>query len=227
MGIMFQKITKEVMFTGMESNQSIVHISIADMVADKLREGIKNGTFKSNQKLIETELCKLMEVSRTPIRTAFNVLVEEGLLERVQGYGVVVANKDAEAGCYYEILEVLERVALERAIDNISDAELTELKNIQNELEEKWNGRKEFVIMESPEGDGFSALDMQFHSIIEKASKNPLIKEYIGILCERGGITGFMKNITESSISEHRIIIRAIEEKDAVLADLIMKRHFE
>lgn len=27
--------TEEVMFTGMESNQSIVHISITDMVADK------------------------------------------------------------------------------------------------------------------------------------------------------------------------------------------------
>lgn len=86
--------TKEVIYTGMEANQPIVHISITDIVAAKLRDGIKDGTFKIDQKLVETELCKIMEVSRTPIRKAFNVLVDEGLLERIEGYGVVVAKKN-------------------------------------------------------------------------------------------------------------------------------------
>ncbi len=211
----------------MESNQPIVHISITDMVADKLRDGIRDGTFKTNQKLIETELGKIMEVSRTPIRKAFNVLVEEGLLERIQGYGVVVAGNDIERGYCFEILGALERVALEKAIIHISYEDLADLKKVQNELEAMWSSINRSVDVNCEEWKAFSILDRKFHDIIIRASGNPLIGEYVNLVCRKGNITEFIKNISEHSISEHRTIIKVIEEKNSVLADKTMKHHFE
>ncbi len=215
------------MFSGMESNESIVHISISDMVANKLRYGIMNGTFKSNQKLIETDLCKIMEVSRTPIRKAFNVLVEEGLLERIEGYGVIVAYTDMESSYYWEVLESLERVAMEKAIHNTTDVDLSELKIVQNELEEKWNNLKQSVEVTSSEWKDLGKIDMDFHNIVVRASGNPLIDEYIVMICQKGNITNYMKNISEDSILEHRIMIKAIEEKNIVMADNTIRQHFE
>lgn len=211
----------------MESNQPIVHISITDMVADKLRDGIRDGTFRANQKLIETELCKIMEVSRTPIRKAFNVLIEEGLLERIQGFGVVVAGNDIERSYCFEILGALERVALDKAIKHITYVDLTALHEIQTKLEELWKSKAGMIEFNSDEWKAFSKLDKNFHNIIVRASGNPLIGEYIEVVSLKGGITSYTGRITDNTLSEHRILIQAIEDKDTVLADETMKHHFE
>ncbi|WMJ88929.1 GntR family transcriptional regulator [Anaerocolumna sp. MB42-C2] len=211
----------------MDSNQSIVHISITDMVANKLREGIKDGTFKSNQKLIETDLCKIMEVSRTPIRKAFEVLVEEGLLERIQGYGVVVAYKDIKLNYYVEILEVLEQFALERAIDNITENEISELKKIQKNMEELWNTEKKLITINSESWKAFSIYDIKFHNTLVKASGNPLIDEYIDLICKKAEITSYVNNITDKDLEDHRLILEAVGEKNLQVVGNTMKCHMD
>lgn len=213
--------------TGTESNQPIVHASITDMVADKLRDRIRDGTFKTNQKLIEAELCKIMEVSRTPIRKAFNILVEEGFLERIRGYGVVVAGNENGRNYYFEIFTALERAALEKAVIHISYADLADLKKIQLELEAMWMGKDKLKEFGPDEWKAFSKMDIKFHDSIVRASGNPLISEYIELFCQKGNITEYTKKLTQKSIFEHRNIIKAIEEKNADLADQILKNHFD
>lgn len=219
--------TKEAMFTDTESTSSIVHISISDMVAEKLRDGIMNGTFRSNQKLVEADLCRKMEVSRTPIRKAFSILEEEGLIERIQGYGVVVAIKDIETKYYWDILIALERVALEKAIDKIANENLNEMRAVQYKLEEILKNKKQSPIEESDEWEAIAELDHKFHDIIVKKSGNPLLSEYIDVICKRGNILRFMKTVNEESIEEHRSLIHAMEEKNLVKADNLIKIHFE
>lgn len=55
-----------------------------------LREQILNGEFKPGERLFETDLAEMLDVSRTPIRTALIQLADEGLLEKLQGGGYVV-----------------------------------------------------------------------------------------------------------------------------------------
>lgn len=216
--------TKEVMFTENESNQPIVHISISDMVADKLRDGIMNGTFRFNQKLVETDLCKKMEVSRTPIRKAFDILIKEGLIKRIQGSGVVVVYREREIKHYWEVIEILLKAAMERIITNITETEVDELKAIQNKLEEKWDVMKNSDLNEPDIQEMLSVLDTDFHTVLINANGNPILVECIDLICRKGNLCKW-KELSEESILEHRIMLTAIKDKDIVQADNIIGKH--
>ena len=215
------------MHTDIKSRESIVHISVSDMVAEKIRNGIIEGVFKENEKLVETDLCKIMEVSRTPIRKAFEMLIEEGILKRIQGFGVVVACKDIEIGYYLDMLKSLERIAMEKAVDHISPEEIKELIFLQYQLEEMLlDIRKEAEVKEEALQEIYD-LDRRFHHMIVKSCGNPLIKQYIETICEKAQVIGFVECSNLDKLFEHRDIIKALEEKSVSKGDMLIKKHFE
>lgn len=55
-----------------------------------LRERILNGEFTPGERLFETNLAEMLNVSRTPVRVALVQLAEEGLLEKVPGGGYAI-----------------------------------------------------------------------------------------------------------------------------------------
>ena len=57
----------------------------------ELRSMILNGDFAPQERLSETMLAELLEISRTPLRQAIDRLLEEGLLERRPSGGTMVA----------------------------------------------------------------------------------------------------------------------------------------
>ncbi|MUV37337.1 putative HTH-type transcriptional regulator YmfC [Lentibacillus sp. JNUCC-1] len=60
-------------------------------VIDKIKQDIKNGRFKENEKLpSETDLAKRMGVSRATLREALRVLEEENIVKRRHGVGTFV-----------------------------------------------------------------------------------------------------------------------------------------
>ncbi|PSL46889.1 GntR family transcriptional regulator [Salsuginibacillus halophilus] len=63
-------------------------------VKDVLIENIQQGDWEENELIpTEQELIKTFDVSRTTIRQAINILVQEGMLEKRQGHGTVVKPK--------------------------------------------------------------------------------------------------------------------------------------
>jgi DNA-binding GntR family transcriptional regulator len=74
-----------------------------------LRDAIINGHFQPGQRLIEQELVKLMDVSRTSIREALRHLEAEGLIQIISNKGPAVAVLTLEeAKELYEIRQFLE-----------------------------------------------------------------------------------------------------------------------
>jgi GntR family transcriptional regulator len=68
-------------------------------VEQDMRERIEKGTWKSGQQLpSEMELCALYGVSRTTLRQAISVLVDEGLIVRERGRGSFVRDSIITAG---------------------------------------------------------------------------------------------------------------------------------
>ena len=57
----------------------------------ELRSMILNGNFAPQERLSETMLAELLDISRTPLRQAIDRLLEEGLLERRASGGTMVA----------------------------------------------------------------------------------------------------------------------------------------
>lgn len=61
--------------------------SLKDHVYDYIADAIANGKLSPNQKISEAQICKTMEVSRTPVREALIQLSAEGVLENTPRRG--------------------------------------------------------------------------------------------------------------------------------------------
>src|SRR6185312_13990753 len=61
--------------------------SLADAVADRLREGIHNGEYAPGQRLVERTLSDRLGVSHIPVREALTKLEDEGLVVRLPRRG--------------------------------------------------------------------------------------------------------------------------------------------
>jgi GntR family transcriptional regulator len=60
-------------------------------ISNELKEEIKNGDFKDNDKLPPLkELTEIMSVSRSTIREAIGILERDGLVKRMQGIGTLI-----------------------------------------------------------------------------------------------------------------------------------------
>ena len=75
--------------------------SAADLVADRLREAILDGTLRPGDRLVETDLAERFAVSRGPIREAIRLLAPEGLVVLRRNRGAVVASPSFD-----DVLEV-------------------------------------------------------------------------------------------------------------------------
>ena len=103
-------------------------------VLDFLRQSIISGRLAPGSRLIERELIKMMDVSRTVIREALRQLETEGLVATIANKGPVVRELSAsEAKDLYAIREVLVGLAARLFVLN---AELGQIKSLRKALEE-------------------------------------------------------------------------------------------
>ena len=100
------------------SLQPLPETSAADLVADRLREAILDGTLRPGDRLVETDLAERFAVSRGPVREAIRLLAPEGLVVLRRNRGAVVASPTFD-----DVLEVyaarlsLGTLALTHAVD--------------------------------------------------------------------------------------------------------------
>jgi DNA-binding GntR family transcriptional regulator len=65
--------------------------SLADQAADAIVTGIAAGVLKPGQRLIETELASLLNMSRVPLREALKILEAQGIVESIPHRGTSIA----------------------------------------------------------------------------------------------------------------------------------------
>ena len=104
---------------------------LTDDVADSLREAILSGRFKRGERLIEDELAESLNVSRGPIRQAIFRLQQEGLVVHETHRGATVAQISLhDASEIYSLRKALEKLAVEQACRNATEADLAPLDAI-------------------------------------------------------------------------------------------------
>lgn len=86
--------------------------TLRGLVEDNIREAILSGHFKPGQRLVERELCELLDVSRTSVREALRQLEAEGIIHMVPHKGPIVAVMSrSEARQLYALRALLEGYA--------------------------------------------------------------------------------------------------------------------
>lgn len=147
------------------------HYSLGGRVYNYLREAILDGKYKDGESLTEMKIAEELNVSRTPVREAIRQLELEGLVESIPNKGSFVkglSTKDMED--IYCIRIVLEELAVEWAVDNISDEELQKLQEAYDLME-----------FYTPRGDieKLAELNTRFHEIIYSATKSNILNQIL------------------------------------------------
>ncbi|HEX3065388.1 MAG TPA: GntR family transcriptional regulator, partial [Dongiaceae bacterium] len=99
--------------------------TVADHVADVLREAIAGGSLQAGTVLRQDELARQFQFSRMPVRDALRQLEAEGLVSIHPTRGAFVAGMDrGEIAEIYAVRELLEAEALRLAFPSLGEADL-------------------------------------------------------------------------------------------------------
>lgn len=197
-------------------------VTSADKTFIQIRTDIVEGIIKAGSKLSEAELSKNYAVSRAVIREAINRLESSHLVERKANIGARVVSLTPEGlVSLYQVRESLEGMAARLAATNMTDKEIDDLNNLLNTHLKKVQTGEDYYQ---------EAGDVDFHYRIILGSKNPymisvLIKgiyHLIRMYRVQFGMTG--PRVT-TAFDEHRNIVQAISNRDAELAEMLMRRH--
>ena len=197
-------------------------VTSADKTFFQLRKDIVEGRILSGSKLSETELSTKYAVSRAVIREAINRLESSHLVERKANVGARVVCLTAEGLIeLYQVRESLEGMAARLAALNMTDHEIAELNDLLNSHFEK---------VQDGESYYQEAGDVDFHYRIIQGCKN---KHLISMLLD--GIyhlvrvyrvqLGMSGPRVTTAFDEHKHIVQAICNRDAELAEMLMRRH--
>ena len=109
------------------------HKSLKELVYEYLYKKINIGSLRPNEKLNENQICKDLNVSRTPIREALVQLENEGYIKRLQRRGFIVREiNQKQIKEIYKILGCLEGLAAHDAVGRLTESDLESmLKLIQ------------------------------------------------------------------------------------------------
>lgn len=199
------------------------HLTLRERILETIRDAIMSGSLKPGEKVAEPELAERFGISRTPIREAFRQLESEGYLTVIPRKGAVVASfspRDVEE--FYAIKSILEGYAARRACEKLTSRELDKLSAINNKLRQL-----------ADEGDikHFFKVHNDFHELFIKSANNEKLHDMINSLVKK-----FQRLRVESlskpgrmhvSVDEHDKIIEAFRNKDAGLAEKLVRKNAE
>jgi GntR family transcriptional repressor for pyruvate dehydrogenase complex len=208
--------------------------SVASQVYEQLKRNIVNGIWTTGEKIpSENELVKMLGVSRISLREALKQLVSLGLLESRQGEGTFV--KKLEADSYMSDLLPLMVLNRENIIELIKYREIIEVGAIALAVERADDSdiqalEENVKIHEQCKDvqEKAAQVDLEFHLLIAKASKNPFVIKANSII--KDIFHAVMEQIVEEmgtapGLYYHKKMLTAIKERNKELAVSIMKEH--
>ncbi|NAZ31504.1 MAG: FCD domain-containing protein, partial [Acidilobus sp.] len=141
----------------------------SDIVYEMLKRDILSRKFEPKDKLSETMLAKMYNVSRTPVREALHKLEKEGLVVKLSdGYHVSFLTKE-QILKIFEVRAVLEALAAEKAAEN-RDPEL--LRRLREAAEK-------FKSADKGNPLALAQANSEFHDVIAEMSGNEYLRDIL------------------------------------------------
>lgn len=186
-----------------------------------LKEEIIKLNFKPGLSISEKGISEKFDISRTPVREAFLLLSQEGLLDIYPQKGTFVSLIDLDAVEEARFL----REHVERAVVKLACNKFPEEKMFFLEM----NLKVEKMCMEKNDYMGFFQADEEFHkTIFEGCNK----KRTWDTICQVEADFQRIRVLSLSSklkvddvYSQHIVITDAIRDKKSEIADKIMEKH--
>ena len=207
----------------MESRlQPLLLRSTPELIADRIRAGILDGTFAPQSQLAEVELARELQVSRGPVREAMQRLIQEGLLRSERNRGVfVVELDDDDARDVYVARAAVEKAAAVRVARRADPEDFASLDAVMGRLAEAVENSWADVV----------EIDLEFHStIVECCRSERLQRMFRTLVAEtRLCLVRLEEFYPEKAnvVTEHQDILEAIRAGDEALVRQLIDHHMD
>ena len=184
----------------------------------KVRSMIISKKLVPGQKIVQDKLAENMGISRTPLRSALQMLEAEYLVQSVPRKGVIVKEFSDK-----EIVELYDcRIALEGTASSLfstiaSDTEIDRLSGLFQPF------------LESPiDANKYQIADSIFHDSIVQGCGNSFLSK----LFKQGNILLIINMVglvrpPEETLNEHLNIISAMKKRDSESAEALVRSHLD
>ena len=209
----------------MKSNDLFAHLktrraeTLCSLVAEELERMIIRGELQAGDRINESELAQMLNISRGPIREACRSLEKSNLVRVVTNRGVFVREMSvAQAAEIYDVRAHLFGLAGRLAASRVSLREVGELRGMVGEMQK------------AKDIDAYYPLNVAFHSRLVELSGNSRVAELYNSLSKelhlfrrRGLLLG--NDSMASSNQEHVRIIEALRDHSSEVSERTMTDH--
>lgn len=191
------------------------------MIIQGIRQGIATKKYLPGMKVKEADLCREFSVSRTPVREAFRLLQNEGILTYIPHRGVQVATFSEKSifDCL-ELRSALEVLSARKAAAYASEAQIGEARAINEKI----------LVYNPDDPSSTTDIDGEFHMCIARMSQNDYIVDTLGRILNSQSVVRVFLPFKERRVShtykEHCDILDAIEAHSPEVAQRYMEIHF-
>ena len=195
--------------------------SLTTVVQQEIERAILQGEYAPGSKLIEATLAEKMGVSRGPVREAFRMLEEAGLVRNEKNRGVFVRDIPIdEAVEIFDLRAAMDELVGRKLAADITTVQLKEIRALVDAMEKA---------VKAQDAYNYHLLNLKFHDrLVEMTGNRKLTSIYRKLIKE---LSLFRRlNLADGwllpvSASEHRQIIKAIASGDADVAGRAMFDH--
>lgn len=195
--------------------------SLTEQVFDALKDEILRSQLRPGSVVIEGDLADRFGVSKTPIREALRLLVQDGWIEVMprRGYLVRPIGLD-DLREVYELRRILESGVVRKVIEQMTPATVASLRSLIEE--------------QAAAGDSLEAsidASRDFHLSLARLTGNErLVRSVAALLDEVERLLRMLPELvtlmtSSSEIEAHRRLVLALEDRDTDLAESLMLAH--
>jgi len=196
--------------------------SLANVVYEELERQIIEGEVLPGDALREVSIASDMEISRGPVREAFRILEERGLVVFEKNCGVYVRRLDSEQAVQiYQVRIPLERLVGQLAAKNFSPTAVVQTRGLLDRMQDAVT-RRDIVT--------YAGLNLAFHDSLALHTGNPVLYEtYRKLVTQlrifRGHTFRYKPETIGVSLDEHIKIFEAVAAHDETLAGGLLQAH--
>ena len=195
--------------------------SLSVVVQQEIERAILSGEYLPGAKLNEAALAEKLGVSRGPIREAFLMLDEAGLVRTEKNRGVFVRDIPIdEALEIFDLRAAMDEWVGKRLAASIMPVQLQEIKTLVADME---------IAVRAQDAHQYHVLNLKFHDrMVEITGNRKLTDTYRKLIKElslfrRQNLTDTV--LMKTFLAEHKLIVKAIASGDVEAAGRAMVDH--
>lgn len=200
-------------------------ITLKDQAYQEIKKAIYSNALLPGTPLTEEHLSTQLSISRTPIRSALQMLVHEKLATKDKTGHIFVSTITEK-----DVKDVTTlRLVLEPMTFEVFDSSLYQdtLESLMQQFEQHM-----LLFQKNPSDNyHFAQMDYQFHCLLSQFSNNKLLKDFIqnlnNLIIRINILSGTLNSHKEEALKEHAAILDYLKKKEFDFVKAAITQHIK